>query len=112
MPFRIQWETIEPVRAYVIQDARIKHAGDISTSRKQGAQLRGGEGRHMGIQRMYPCIRFEGAQSRNIAVELLPRPACDRNLGKPEHAPGTMPMWQRMQRVSPKDEHEARRERP
>lgn len=98
--------------AYVIQNARIKHAGDISASRKQGAQLRGGEGRHMGIQHMHPCIRFKGAQSRDIAVKLLPCPACDRNLGKPEHAPGTMPMWQRMQRVGPKDEHEARRERP
>ena len=98
--------------AYVIQDARIKHVGDISASRKQGAQLRGGEGRHMGIQCMHPCIRFEGAQSRNIAVELLPCSACDRNLGKPEHTPGTMPMWQRMQRVGPKDEHEARRGRP
>ena len=37
------------MRAYVIQNAWIKHAGDISASRKQGAQLRGGEGRHMGI---------------------------------------------------------------
>ena len=98
--------------AYVIQNARIKHAGDICASRKQGTQLRGGEGRHMGIQHMHPRIRFEGAQSRNIAVELLPRPACDRNLGKSKHAPGTMPMWQRMQRVGSKDEHEARREWP
>ena len=66
----------------------------------------------MGIQHMHPCIRFEGAQSRNIAFELLPRPACDRNLGKPKHTPGTVPMRQRMQLVSPKNEHKARRRRP
>ena len=35
--------------AYVIQDARIKHAGDISASRKQGTQLCGGKGRHVGL---------------------------------------------------------------
>ena len=48
--------------AYVIQDVRIKHAGDISASRKQGAQLRGGEGRHMGLQHVHLCSGFEGMQ--------------------------------------------------